>query len=127
MGRCCSTPAANSVLPALVDDEELVAANAGIWTAAVLCQIALAPAAGLIYAAFGAGPAFSVNAISFLLSATILGRVRLPASPTAAGRSGWLSDAVAGVRLVAADRVLRALAPGSYSRRYPPERPAHCS
>ncbi|MBW3639253.1 MAG: hypothetical protein KY451_05335, partial [Actinobacteria bacterium] len=39
-------PAASSVLPALVRDEELVAANSGIWTAAVLSQVALATACG---------------------------------------------------------------------------------
>lgn len=42
MGAVLFNPAANSTLPALVADRELVAANSGIWTAAVLSQIALA-------------------------------------------------------------------------------------
>ncbi len=59
-------------MPGLVNDNELVAANSGIWTAAVLSQIALAPVAGVLYAALGAGPAFAINAGSFLLSAAVL-------------------------------------------------------
>ena len=35
-GAVLFNPAAGSALPALVKDEELVAANSGIWTAAVL-------------------------------------------------------------------------------------------
>jgi predicted anti-sigma-YlaC factor YlaD len=36
-------PAANSVLPSIVGEDELVAANSGLWLAAVVSQIALAP------------------------------------------------------------------------------------
>src|SRR3712207_5492639 len=62
-------PAAASVLPSLVDDDELVAANSGIWSAAVLSQIVLAPVAAGLVAAVGFGPAFLVNAASFAVSA----------------------------------------------------------
>jgi hypothetical protein len=41
-------PAAGSLLPALVGDDDLVAANSGIWSAAVLSQVLLAPVAGLL-------------------------------------------------------------------------------
>jgi len=41
-------PAAGALLPLLVDEDELVVANSGIWTAAVLSQIVLAPAAGAV-------------------------------------------------------------------------------
>ena len=44
-------PAAQSALPSVVDDDELVAANSGLWSAAVTSQIALAPLAGLLVAA----------------------------------------------------------------------------
>ncbi|GAA0812174.1 hypothetical protein [Spirilliplanes yamanashiensis] len=46
-------PAAGAVLPALVDDDELVATNSGIWTAAVLSQIVLAPTAGVVVGTAG--------------------------------------------------------------------------
>ncbi|WP_308284419.1 MFS transporter [Pseudonocardia oceani] len=111
-GAVLFNPAANSALPALVGDDELIAANSGIWTAAVLSQIALAPVAGITYAALGPGPAFGINAASFLASAAVLTRLRLPTSPAPTARGGWLADALAGLRLLTGDRVLRALAVG---------------
>ncbi len=113
-GAVLFNPAANSVLPALVDDRELVAANSGIWTAAVLAQIALAPVAGLVYVAFGAGPAFVGNGASFVLSAVVLTGLRLPTPATPTAARGWLGDAVTGARLLGTDRVLRTLAIGQF-------------
>jgi len=112
VGAVLFNPAANSTLPALVNDDELIAANSGIWTAAVLAQIALAPAAGLLYSALGAGPAFAVNAASFLISASVLTRLRIPGPPAATARRGWFAEAIAGARLVTGDRLLRSLAAG---------------
>lgn len=48
VGGVFFNPAAASVLPALVREDALVAANSGIWTAAVLSQIVLAPVAGIL-------------------------------------------------------------------------------
>jgi MFS family permease len=105
-------PAAGSVLPSLVRDEDLVAANSGIWTAAVLSQIVLAPLAGGLVVAVGPGPAFAVNAASFLLSAAVLRGLRLTEPPREVGRRHLLADARAGAALIATDRLLRALAVG---------------
>ncbi len=75
-------PAASSVVPALVhDDAEVVGANSAIWSAAVLSQIALAPAAGGLVVLAGAAPAFAINAASFVISASLLYRLRLPSVP----------------------------------------------
>jgi MFS family permease len=112
VGAVLFNPAANSTLPALVKDHELVAANSGIWTAAVLSQIALAPLAGILYAALGAGPAFAINAVSFLVSAAVLAELQLPAAPAPTERRGFFLDAAAGMKLLAADRLLRALGVG---------------
>ena len=112
VGAVLFNPAANSALPALVKEDELVAANSGIWTAAVLSQIALAPVAGVLYAALGAGPAFGINAASFVVSAALLTGLRLPASVASTERRGFFADAMAGVRLLAGDRLLRALGAG---------------
>jgi len=112
VGAVFFNPAANSTLPSLVTERELVAANSGIWTAAVLSQVALAPLAGLLYATAGAGPAFAVNALSFLLSAAVLAGLRLPTGPAATTRLGYFADAMAGVKLLATDRLLRALGAG---------------
>lgn len=112
VGAVLFNPAANSALPTLVDDNELIAANGGIWTAAVLSQIALAPLAGLLYTAFGPGPAFTIDAFSFLVSAAVLTGLRLPTTPASTTRQGFFADALAGVRLLAGDRLLRALGAG---------------
>ena len=111
-GAVLFNPATNSALPALVTDHELVAANSGIWTAAVLSQIALAPVAGVLYDTLGAGPAFGINAVSFLVSAAVLAGLRLPVAPASTGRPGFFAHALAGVRLLAGDRLLRALGAG---------------
>lgn len=68
-GGVVFNPAASSVLPSIVADEELVAANSGLWSAAVISQIALAPLAGALVATVGVAPAFLANAASFALSA----------------------------------------------------------
>src|SRR5919106_4749557 len=85
------SPAASSVLPSIVDEDELVAANSGLWSAAVISQIALAPLAGALVAALGVAPAFWINAASFAASALVLVGLRLPGRPAGlagAGRGG---------------------------------------
>jgi MFS family permease len=111
-GAVLFNPAANSALPTLVKNDELIAANSGIWTAAVLSQIALAPVAGVLYAALGPGPAFAINAASFVVSAVLLAGLRLPAAPPSTERRGFFADAAAGLRLLVTDRLLRALGAG---------------
>lgn len=112
VGAVVFNPAASSALPALVRENELVAANSGIWTAAVLSQIVLAPLAGVFFMTVGAGPAFGINAASFAVSAAVLAGLRLPAAPTPNQRQGFLTGAAAGIRLLASDRLLRALCAG---------------
>lgn len=104
--------AASSVLPALVPKEELVAANSGIWTAAVLSQVALAPLAGLLVTTVGYGPAFAINAASHALSALVLRSLRAPGRPDQLGRRRLLTEARDGVRVIVRHRLLRALAGG---------------
>lgn len=112
VGAGLFNPAANSALPTLVNDAELVVANSGIWTAAVLAQITHAPLAGILYTAFGAGPAFGINAASFAVSAALLTGLRLPAQPRPIQQRGFLTDVLTGFRMLAGDRLLRALGAG---------------
>jgi len=103
-------PAAGSLLPALVTDDELVAANSGIWSAAVLSQILVAPLAGLLTATAGYGWAFAANAASFAISAIMLRGLRTSEAPRPVTTiSIWAQDREA-LHLVARDRLLRALA-----------------
>lgn len=102
-------PAAASVVPALVAPDEVLAANATVWSTAVLSQILLAPLAGGLIAVAGAGPAFAVNAASFLLSAALLAGLRLPRRSSPSSGRG-LADVWGGLRCIRADRFLRTLA-----------------
>ena len=103
-------PAASSLLPALVDDEaDIVGANSAIWSAAVLSQIVLAPVAGVLVAFAGPGPAFALNAGSFLGSALLLIGLHLPAAgrPVVARRVAEIGE---GLRAVRDSRLLSTLA-----------------
>jgi len=102
-------PAAASVLPALVPDDEVVGANSAIWSAAVISQIALAPAAGALVAIAGPGPAFAINAATFLASAAFLARLPIPHLP-ATPPPKHPSDVVEGLRAIRASRFLKVLA-----------------
>ena len=109
-GAVFFNPAAASVLPSVVSEDELVAANSGLWTAAVVSQIALAPLGGALVAAWGVAPAFWLNAATFAVSAAILTGLRAACpSPPAAGGS-WARSIRDGARLLIADRLLRLLA-----------------
>jgi MFS family permease len=102
-------PAASSALPALVGEDEVVGANSAVWSAAVVSQIALAPAAGGLVALLGVAPAFLLNAASFVVSAVLLAGLRLPRSALRSSRSRW-AEAAAGVRVIRASRFLTVLA-----------------
>lgn len=102
-------PAAASVTPDLVDDDELVGANSAIWSAAVLSQIVLAPVAGAVLAWAGASTAFAINAGSFLISAAALIRLPVPNRPRSQQQTRW-AQAVEGVQVIRRSRFLSTLA-----------------
>ena len=103
-------PAAGSLLPALVEGDDLVAANSGIWSAAVLSQVILAPLAGLLTQTAGYGWAFAANAASFAVSALLLRGLRTAeASRPVPAASIW-AQAREALRLLGRDRLLRGLA-----------------
>jgi MFS family permease len=109
-GAVFFNPAAGSLLPALVKPGELVAANSGIWSAAVLVQVVVAPLAGLLTTAAGYGWAFAANAVSFAISAIVLRGLRSTEAPRPVVVSTiWAQDREA-LALVVRDRLLRALA-----------------
>lgn len=93
-------PAAASLVPDVVDEEELVSANAALWTTAVGSQILLAPLAGAVIAAFGVGPAFAINAASYVLSALFLARLQAGRNPADIAVPGWHTarEGIAAVR-----------------------------
>lgn len=112
-GQVFSSPAAQSLLPSVVDEDELVAANSGLWTAAVTAQILVAPVAALLAVHVGYGVAFAVNAASFAVSAVVLRGLREP-ERTAPRVSSPFAHARDGLAAVAALPLLKALAAGQF-------------
>ena len=111
-GQVFFGPASQSLLPALVDETELVAANSGIWTAAVSAQVLVAPVAALLATRVGFGAAFAVNAVSFAVSAAVLIGLHEPARPRPVSVSSPFAHARDGLKALAALPLLKALAAG---------------
>lgn len=102
-------PAAASVTPDLVDEDELLGANSAVWSAAVLSQIVLAPVAGATVAWAGASTAFAINASSFLISAAALIGLPVPSRPRSQQQTRW-AQAVEGVQVIRSSSFLSTLA-----------------
>jgi hypothetical protein len=125
-GAVFFNPAAASVLPAIVRERELVAANSGLWTAAVVSQIVVAPLAGVVVTTLGYTWAFWINAVSYLVSALVLRRLRSPGGPVPVpGSPGTRRSGPASPRSPATDSSGRWLRRSSW-RRSPPEPPGLC-
>lgn len=93
VGSLLFNPAASSLVPDVVDDEQIVEANSALWTVAVAAQVVLAPLAGVLISWAGVGVAFALNAVSYVVSAVVLSRLDAGRSPAAIVVRGW-----AGVR-----------------------------
>jgi len=113
-GQVFFSPAAQSLLPSVVEDDELVAANSGIWTAAVTAQILVAPVAALLAVHVGFGLAFAVNAVSFALSAAVLRGLREPERTRPVQVTSPFAHAREGLAALAALPLLKALAAGQF-------------
>lgn len=109
VGAVVFNPAANSLLPEVVAEEDVVTANSAMWMTAVIGQIALAPIAGLVIAAWGVEVAFAINAATFLTSALLLVGLGAGRTPADIEVRGW-SGVLAGVRTVRTNVLLRRLA-----------------
>ena len=110
VGTVFFNPAAASLLPTLVAPGQLVGANSAVWSAAVISQIALAPAAGGLVAVAGARPAFAVNAASFVVSALLLSGLPAVAAGRARTTGRRLADVGEGLRIIRNNRLLGTLA-----------------
>ena len=100
-------PAVSSVIPALVEEDDIVGANSALWSAAVISQIALAPLAGALVSFAGPGPAFAINAASYFISAVLLTRLEIP-SRTEIAEKSW-RQVTEGLRVVRGSRLLSTL------------------
>ncbi len=101
-----------SVLPALVGRESLVEGNGKLEASRSLAQIGGPGLAGWLVGLFGAPLAVLIDAVSYLISATFLIRLKTPgeilfSSPDEPRR--MLRDVAEGLRVVFAHRLLRPL------------------
>ncbi len=103
------SPVSNAVVPRLVPDRALPAANGLQWTAGVVLQLVGAPLGGFLVSAGLARVAFGLNAVSFLGSSMLLmGLPRLTSSEDRPGYA-WLQLGE-GLRAIREVRFLRPLA-----------------
>jgi MFS family permease len=95
-------PAVYAGLPNLVREEDLTRANSIVQTLENVTLAAGPIVGGVLVSVTGPGPAYVINAVTFLVSAVLLARIpaRLLQAVTAAGRGYWrdLSDGVALIR-----------------------------
>jgi MFS family permease len=103
-------PAGRSAIPAIVDEEDLLSANAWLGTALNM-QVAIGPLlGGLLVAALGIRGALAADALSFLLSAVVLlGVPKLPPIRSGSARTSFLADTREGLAYVRRHTVARAV------------------
>jgi MFS family permease len=103
----CFSVAWAAYLPAMFDKDDLVAANAALQGTESAAQVAGPAAGGLLIAAISAVAGLVLDAVSFLISAFTLWRIRrAERRPAPAARAGIRGDIVEGARWLLRDRYL---------------------
>src|SRR3954471_15013488 len=113
-------PAESALVPTLVGEDHLVHANALIALNWEVTRLIAPPLGGLVMALLGLNAIIAIDSISFLLSATLIALIALPAAarvrPTAEHHAhaagSWravLRELAEGFRLVQRDQLVRAL------------------
>ena len=108
-GNVFFNPTVQAVVPVLTTPEERLAANSVSWSTGRLVQILASAVAGGLIGLVGTGPAFALNAASFVVSALLVSQVPIPPhagqlSQDASRDLGtFLADARAGLRVAIAD------------------------
>ncbi len=105
----------NAYLPTIVPRSDLVRANGALAATSSAVEFAAFGVAGFLVNLLTAPIAILVDAISFVVSAVLLGTIRHPepAPPPAADRDPVLAEIREGLRLVVHDPVLRGLVGGT--------------
>ena len=102
----------NAYLPTIVRREELVPANGALAASGSAAEFTAFGISGFLVQALTAPIAILVDAVSFLVSATLIGSIRRPEPPppTRGDREPVLAEIRAGLRIVFRDPTLRAFA-----------------
>jgi len=114
-GNTFFNPTVQAVLPALIPDDQRLAANSVSWSAGRLVQIVGAAVAGGLIATIGTDAAFAANALTFLVSAALI--LKLPvrsragqtASSSLRGLGAFLDEVRAGLSFARHDQFVSRL------------------
>ena len=108
-------PARTAVIPRIVKEEELVAANSAIWLSDSLADVLGYPLAAIFVAFLGTSltVAFWVDAVTYLASAALILTMVIPAvvrtvAEAVPGLRGFVAELAAGWRFLRDEPVLRA-------------------
>ncbi len=114
-GNTFFNPTVQAVIPALTSEEQRLAANSVAWSTGRLVQIVASASAGGLIAAVGTGPAFALNAASFVASAALIATLPLPphagqvGAGSKRGMGRYFGDARAGLTFALRDRFVSRL------------------
>jgi predicted MFS family arabinose efflux permease len=108
-----------SVLPSLIEHENVLEGNTKLTTSESLAEIGGPAVAGLLFQWIGAPLAILIDAGSFLISAVSIVLIRKSEPPPSRDETTTIWDEIrAGLGLIAADRVLRTMAIGMAARSF---------
>jgi MFS family permease len=116
-GNTFFNPTVQAVIPVLTTEEQRLAANSVAWSTGRLVQILASAVAGGLITLLGTGPAFAVNAASFLISALLISTLPIPAhagqlgAGSIRGLGSYFHDARAGLAFARHDRFVSRLLP----------------
>src|SRR5207237_3853782 len=99
-GNTFFNPTVQAVIPVLTTEGQRLAANSVGWSTGRLVQILASAVVGGLIAVVGTGPAFALNAATFVFSAAMVAGLRIPAhaGPLAAGSPRGLARYFADAR-----------------------------
>jgi MFS transporter, DHA3 family, macrolide efflux protein len=104
-------PAKRSLIPDIVPGDDLIAANSLDNASEAIAEIAGLAIGAAIVATIGYGLAFTLDGLTFLVSAATIAMIRFrqPKLPFPEERDDFVAETLAGVRAIAANDVLRQL------------------
>jgi len=114
-GNTFFNPTVQAVIPVLTTEDQRLAANSVAWSSGRLVQILASAVVGWLIALVGTGPAFALNAATFVFSATMITGLRIPAHAEQVGAAekrgltSYSADARAGLAYAHHDRFVSRL------------------
>jgi MFS family permease len=99
-------PATAAFTPVVIPAEDLARANRFFHGTGGAVSIAMPPVAGAVITAIGAPFSMAFDAVSYLLSAALMGRIRVRESPPPPSENARRSDFLEGMRFLRKDPIL---------------------